>query len=85
MEEQPDLYNFLYQKHRYNGEFTLEHLAFNANLQEFATQVDYICNLETVGKLSVEDAYKQINVLWERLERSYLELGIDSSSDQKPL
>ncbi|NMG18486.1 DUF7219 family protein [Brasilonema bromeliae] len=78
MEKQPEIHNFLCQKYKYRGKFTPQNLVFNANLQEFATHVSYICNLQTLGKLSTEDAYKQINELWQRLERSYLELEIDA-------
>ncbi|MBW4608368.1 MAG: hypothetical protein KME22_14440 [Hassallia sp. WJT32-NPBG1] len=51
---------------------------FNANLQEFAAHVSYICDLETLGKLSAEGAYNQISELWQQLERSYVELGFNS-------
>ena len=78
MENQPNIHDFLYQKkYHYKGKFTLQNLVFNANLQEFATRVSYICNLQTLGKISAEDSYKQIDELWQQLERSYLELGID--------
>ncbi len=83
MEEQPDLHSFLYQKQTYRGKFSLKALVFNANLQEFAARVTYICNLQTLGKLSAEDSYQQINALWEQLERSYLEPGIDSSAEEQ--
>ena len=76
MEEKPDKYNFIYQTYSYRGEFTPKNLMFNANLQEFTTRVSYICNLQTIGKISTEDAYKQINELWQQVEHSYLELGI---------
>jgi hypothetical protein len=76
MEEKPDKYNFIYQTYSYRGEFTPQNLMFNANLQEFTTRVSYICNLQTIGKISTEDAYKQINELWQQVEHSYLELGI---------
>lgn len=77
MKKQSDKHNFIYQKHPYRGEFTPQNLMFNANLQEFATRVSYICNLQTIGKISTEDAYKQINELWQQVERNYLELGIE--------
>ena len=82
MEEHSDLNSFLYQKYDYRGKFTPQNLVFNANLQEFATRVSYICNLQTLGKLSTEDAYKQIDELWQELDRSYSELGIDSEREQ---
>lgn len=81
MQQQIDIHSFLYQKRTYHGQFTPQGLVFNANLQEFATRVGYICNLQTLGKLSQEDAYQQINMLWEQLEHSYTELGIDSNAE----
>lgn len=55
---------------RYYGEFTPENLAFNANLQEFANRIGIICNLETGGKLSPEEAYAQVRQLWKMLKES---------------
>ncbi len=68
--------SFLYPRSRYRGTFTPEHLAFNANLQEFAQRVSYISALETGGKLSSEQAYEQVKSLWKQLERSKHSLGI---------
>jgi len=61
---------FLYPRASYRGEFTPEHLAFNANLQEFAQRVSLICGLETGGKVPPEDAYGQIKQLWKQLKKS---------------
>lgn len=68
--------DFLHPRSRYYGDFTPENLAFNANLQEFAQKVTYICSLETGGKISPEDAYKQIKSLWKQLRNSKKNLGI---------
>jgi hypothetical protein len=68
--------DFLYPRSRYHGEFKPEKLVFNANLQEFAQRVSYICNLETAGKLDTLSAYEQIKLLWKRLKASKHELGI---------
>lgn len=68
--------DFLHPRSRYYGEFRPENLVFNANLQEFAQQVGYICNLETSGKLSSEEAYDKINALWKQLKSSKEQLGI---------
>jgi len=73
MAEQSD---FLYPRSRYYGEFKPENLVFNANLQEFAQRVSYICNLETAGKLSSENAYEQIKDLWQQLKLSHQQLRI---------
>jgi hypothetical protein len=68
--------DFLYPRGRYYGHVQPENLVFNANLQEFAQRVSYICNLETGGKLPPEEAYEQIKVLWKQLKRSKKELRI---------
>ena len=81
MEFDRDKYNFLHPHHPYRGEVKPEHLVFNANLQEFAQKVSYICNLETAGKISPEEAYSQIKSLWKELKTSRKELGIP----KKPL
>jgi len=67
---------FLYPRSRYYGEVKPENLVFNANLQEFAQQVNYICNLETAGKVEPDTAYKQIKNLWHNLKQSKQELAI---------
>ena len=72
-----DKENFLHPRHPYRGNFTPENLVFNANLQEFAQKVGYICNLETNGKISSQQAYHQIKDLWRDLRASIKNLGID--------
>lgn len=62
--------NFLYPIAHYRGEFTPEHLAFNANLQEFAQRVSLLCGLETSGKIPPGEAYQQIKALWQQLQES---------------
>ncbi|GAC1480562.1 MAG: hypothetical protein NVS2B14_20680 [Chamaesiphon sp.] len=71
-----DRSEFLYPRSRYHGQVKPENLVFNANLQEFAQRVGYICNLETSGKLPPEECYHQIKALFQQLERSKKELGI---------
>ena len=71
--------SFLYPRRRYYGEFTPENLMFNANLQEFAQKVSFICNLETAGKISTNDAYQDIKKLWKNLKQSKKDLGIGKS------
>ncbi|NET61743.1 MAG: hypothetical protein F6K47_38170 [Symploca sp. SIO2E6] len=77
-----DKSNFLYPQSPYRGDFTPENLVFNANLQEFAQQVNYICNLETAGKLQPEEAYQRIKVLWKQLKHSRKELAIGENTPQ---
>jgi hypothetical protein len=77
-----DRSDFLYPRSRYYGKVKPENLVFNANLQEFAQRVNYICNLETAGKLPPEEAYTQIKNLWKQLKRSKKELAIGQNPFQ---
>jgi len=61
---------FITPKAQFRGEFSPENLAFDANLQEFAQRVTIVCNLETSGKVSPEEAYRQIKQLWHDLKES---------------
>ena len=61
---------FLYPIGNYYGEFTPEKLVFNANLQQFAQQVMYLCGLEANGKMSAEDTYDEIKKFWKQLKHS---------------
>jgi hypothetical protein len=70
------LHDFLYPHYQYHGQFKPEYIAFNANLQEFSQRVSYICNLQTSGKLSPEDAYAQIKNLWKQLKISKKHLNV---------
>ena len=68
---------FLYPKSSYRGEFSPDNpnnLLFNANLQEFAQKVAYICALESNGKISSVDSYARIKQLWRELKASKREL-----------
>jgi hypothetical protein len=68
---------FLNPMPSYRGEFSPENLAFNANLQEFTNRVSIICALETGGKISPSEAYKQIKDLWTELDQSKKNLLAD--------
>lgn len=65
---------FLYPIGNYYGEFSPEKLVFNANLQQFAQQVMYLCSLEANGKMSAEDTYDEIKKFWKQLKHSKKEL-----------
>ncbi|PSO47695.1 MAG: hypothetical protein BRC33_11950 [Cyanobacteria bacterium SW_9_44_58] len=71
------LNSFLYPHASYRGSVKPENLVFNANLQEFAQRISYISNLETAGKKSPQEAYQEIQELWESLKSSYYQLGIN--------
>jgi hypothetical protein len=70
------LSNFLYPQNRYYGEVKPENLVFNANLQQFTQRVGYISALASNGKISVEQAFTQIDALWEQVEKSKQQLGV---------
>jgi hypothetical protein len=70
--------DFLYPRHRYRGQVKPENMVFNANLQEFSQRVTIICGLETNGKLSPEESYREIKSLWKQLKLSKKQLGIGS-------
>lgn len=74
--EHMDRSKYLHPRSRYYGQVKPENLVFNANLQEFAQRVGYICNFQTAGKLSCEEAYEQIKSLWKQLKHSKKCLGI---------
>ena len=65
---------FLFPVGSYQGEFTPQNLVFNANLQQFAQQVLYLCGLEANGKMSPADTYDEIKKFWKQLKRSKKEL-----------
>ena len=72
-----EICDFLYPRSSYHGQFKPEYLVFNANLQEFAQRVNYICNLQTGGKISPQEAYKQIHSLWKQLKQAKKQLEIE--------
>lgn len=65
-----DKNRFLYPTGKYQGNFTPENLVFNANLQEFAQKVGFVCGLEANGKITPEEAYNRIRDLWQNLKQS---------------
>lgn len=69
-------HDFLFPHSHYRGEVKPENLVFNANLQEFAQRVGYICALESGGKITPAEAYEQIKTLWKQLKRTKKQLGI---------
>ena len=68
--------NFLYPQNRYYGAVKPENLVFNANLQEFSHRVNYISSLASNGKISLLQAFDDIERLWQQLETSKEQLGI---------
>ncbi len=83
MTKRTNKYNFFNPRSRYYGQVKPENLVFNANLQEFSQQVNVICSLETGGKISPEESYKQIKGLWKELKRTKKQLGIGQEPFQQ--
>ncbi|TAE58906.1 MAG: hypothetical protein EAZ76_06675 [Nostocales cyanobacterium] len=71
-----EISDFLYPRVPYYGQYKAEYLVFNAHLQEFSQRVNYICGLQTGGKISPEEAYKQIQILWKQLKMTKKQLLI---------
>lgn len=69
----------MFPRPKFQGEFTPENLAFDSNLQEFAQRVVYICSLENSGKISPDEAHRQIRDLYKELSRSHKGLKIADS------
>ncbi|WP_448563370.1 DUF7219 family protein [Trichothermofontia sp.] len=72
----------------YRGHPSPEYVRFNAELQAFAQQVSFLSNLQTNGKLACEEAYAQIESLWQQLQQSYwqfLDAGLSNSCDHEQL
>ncbi|ASC71299.1 hypothetical protein XM38_022510 [Halomicronema hongdechloris C2206] len=77
------MHNFLYPHAPYRGPVKPEQLVFNANLQEFAQQVSYISNLNTNGKLTLDEAFERIDHLWNELKHSKVQLQISGFGDSQ--
>lgn len=78
----PEKEEFLFPRSGYRGKVRPENLVFNANLQEFAQKVSYICNLETNGKITSLQAYRKIKALWRELKHSKQQLGIREDTSE---
>lgn len=68
--------DYLTPRASFQGKFTPENLAFDANLQEFAQRVAYVCALETAGKITPAEAHRRIRALYHELERTHEGLRI---------
>ena len=66
----PSKDEFLSPRYPYWGEVKPQNLIFDANLQEFSNKVSLICSLETGGKITPEEAYRQIKELWKKLKET---------------
>ncbi len=62
--------DYLFPRANYRGTVKPENLVFNANMQEFAQRVSFIVNLETNGKITPEESYRQIKALWKQVKQS---------------
>jgi hypothetical protein len=76
--------DFIYPYRSYHGKETLPDIIFDANLQEFSDRVAIICALENGGKISPEEAYKQIKELWKEMKASKKNLLDQSNLEGSP-
>ncbi|WP_017301542.1 DUF7219 family protein [Nodosilinea nodulosa] len=60
----------------YQGRFSLENLAFNANLQEFTWQASKIADSHGQGHIASDEVLHQLELLWQQLKASKHGLGI---------
>ncbi|MCC5654467.1 hypothetical protein LC609_32725 [Nostoc sp. XA013] len=72
--------NFLHERYQYLGKFTPQNFLFNANLQEFSQRVCYLCNLQTLGKVSSQECYEEIESLLQKLAQSFKALQTDDKN-----
>jgi hypothetical protein len=72
--------DFLFPRSRYRGNVGPENLVFNANLQEFAQRVSFITNLETNGKITPEESFREVKGLWKQLKQSKKSLKVGKGS-----
>ena len=68
---------FLYPHHHRHQNIDPMVIAFTEELERFAQQVSYTCNLETGGKLSPRTAYERLETLWEHLKQAKEDLGVE--------
>ncbi|KMW70344.1 MAG: hypothetical protein WAN66_15930 [Limnoraphis robusta] len=74
-----ELNDFLYPGYKYRGKATIENIAFDAKLQQFAQRINIIAGLHTGGKLSSQESYDRIKSSWKEVEVARQELGINKS------
>ncbi|RZM82058.1 DUF7219 family protein [Leptolyngbya iicbica] len=77
----PHNQHFLAPQSRYYGHFSAVNLAFNAQLQEFTRRVNILCDLETGGKITPQEAFEDIKQLWQQLSDRYQALGLSERAD----
>ncbi|NES80342.1 MAG: hypothetical protein F6K10_02125 [Moorea sp. SIO2B7] len=62
--------SFIHPISHYRGKFTPNNLVVNANLQEFAQRVSLISGLASNGKISLDQALNDIEILWQELKKT---------------
>jgi hypothetical protein len=62
--------DFIYPHNEFHGEDRSDYVRFDQELQSFAQRTAMISSLETSGKVSPVEAYRQIEFMFYRLKRS---------------
>lgn len=61
----------------YNLDLNSIYVIYNPYLQDLAQKISYISALESKGKISSDQANRQIYSLWEEFKRTKMELKAD--------
>jgi hypothetical protein len=67
--------SFIYPHAPCHGDCSVQKIAINANMQEFATRAGYIAAFHSAGKLSTPDALAEIERLAAQLKDSAASLN----------
>lgn len=71
--------DFIHPHSHYYGELTPENVHFHNQMEDFVQEATMISNLAGNGKMSLENAFGEIEKLWKQLIQSKEELRIGKS------
>jgi hypothetical protein len=71
--------DFIHPHSHYYGELTPENVQFHNQMEDFVQESTMISNLAGNGKMSLDDAFGEIEKLWQQLIQSKQELRIGKS------
>ena len=71
--------DFIHPHSHYYGELTPENVKFHNEMEDFVQEATMISNLAGNGKMSLENAFGEIEKLWDQLIQSKEDLRIGQS------
>jgi len=71
--------SFIHPHSHYHGELTPENVKFHNQMEDFVQEASMISNLAGNGKIPLDEAFSEIEQLWQELMKSKEELGIGKS------